>query len=217
MTKGSRLRCIAYGICALLTAACGDVLVEALQNANLFGADAIDASHQGVAPVLALATLALCVLGTVIARDRLGISNADGDDWLARLALELSYSALRVHLAAIVGSALALVCVIEEYERGFGGALPFDGAHATPGETAASLAVYIVCAAVITCALSHVMHALAATCNAFARIVTIFATLLERIGSARASRLGPSRREFARRPFLRLSGPFGDRAPPLDA
>jgi len=61
------MRTVAYGICALLTAACGDALVEAMQNAGMFGSAIRDVDHQGVVPVLALAGVALVALGAAIA------------------------------------------------------------------------------------------------------------------------------------------------------
>lgn len=214
MTLGSRMRLLAYGICALLTAALGDVLVEALQNARLLGTTAIDKNHQGVAPVLGLATLLLALLGAAIARDRFRRRRVGGGDRLLDLARDLARVWFGVRLITIVGCALVLVFVTEEYERLFGGAPPFAIADARISDATTCLAMYVACATLVSMALGSVMRTVATTCDALVRIVGIFATLLER--SRDGCDYGAhARREILRRPFYLGSGPVADRAPPV--
>lgn len=209
------MRLLAYAICALLTATLGDVLVEAFQNAGLFGKSALDANHQGVGPVLGLAAGAAFVLAASIARDRFGRTHATGGDPLVALAREIEGSAIGARLATIVASSLGLVFATEEYERGFGGAAPFDIAHTTPLDALASFGTYIACAMLVTVLLGIVMRALAATCDALVRIVSAFATLRERRDGTRARTLRTE--ETTSHGAFRLSGPFPDRAPPVFA
>ncbi|GAC1567021.1 MAG: hypothetical protein NVS2B3_02960 [Vulcanimicrobiaceae bacterium] len=215
MTLASRMRALAYAICALLTATLGDVLVEAFQNCGAFGTSAIDANHQGVLPVLGLAAFLLVVLAASIAHDRFRCDAVRADP-LAEIARDIARSAVGVRLATIVAWSLALVFVTEEYERGFGGGTPFDLAHATPGDALASLVVYVACAMLVTLGLGIVVRALGSTCDAFARIVAAFASLFERrFGAVSTSRARPRPIVFQR--SFRLSGPFPDRAPPVVA
>ena len=216
MTLGSRMRFLAYAICALLTATLGDVLVEAFQNIGAFGKTAIDANHQGVLPVLGLAAFLLVVLAGSIARDRFRFGEGFRVDPLADIARDIARSAVGVRLATIVGSSLALVSITEEYERGFGGGLPFDLAHATFADALASLIVYVACAMLVTLGLGVVVRALASTCDAIARVVAAFASLFERrFGAVSTTRARPCPTVFQR--SFRLSGPFPDRAPPVIA
>lgn len=217
MAPGSRTRFFAYAICASLTAALGDVLVEAFQNAGAFGTTAIDANHQGVLPVLGLAAFLLVGLALSIARARFDLPRVATCDPLVDVACEIARSAVRVRLAAIVSSSLALVFLIEEYERGFGGGIPFDLARATPIDALASFAIYIACAIVVTLALGIVVRVLASTCDALVRIVTYFATLFERHVGDRVCDRARAYASFVPRAFFRRSGPFPDRAPPVSA
>ncbi|GAC1444392.1 MAG: hypothetical protein NVS2B8_14000 [Vulcanimicrobiaceae bacterium] len=197
----------------MLVAAGGDALVEALQNAGVFGASPIDRNHQGVLPVLALAAIALVALGGAIARYRL---SADGD-WLVAMARDFERAAPRAHLLAIVGGALALVCGIEEYERGFGGGAPFAGAATTPLATIASLSIYAVCAALVARALGAFMRGVVATCDAVVRAVAAVVAWLDRSAGAAVSYRGFARSPIARHPASPHRALSRDRSPPHTA
>lgn len=213
MALGSRTSWLAYGVCALLTAAVGDLLVEAFQNAGWLGTTAIDANHQGVVPILGLSAILFALLGVAIARERLRGSHLGHDDRLLTLAREVGRATLRMRLVTIVAWALVFVCATEEYERAFGGALPFDIAHASIGDAFVSLTIYVACATLVSIGLGAVMATIVASCDTLVAIVAMFATLAVReiCVSTHRSR---SHDTSVRRPYRRLSGPFGDRAPP---
>ena len=212
MTLASRMSFLAYGVCALLTAAIGDVLVEAFQNAGWLGTTAIDANHQGIVPVLGLATILFAMLGIAIARERFrGIRS--GDDRLRTLARDVGRATLRMRFFTIVAWALVFVFATEEYERAFGGALPFDFAHASVGDVFVSLTIYAVCATFVSLAIGAALATIVSSCDSLVRIVAMFAALGVR-EICIATHRSRSNDDVLRRPFLRLSGPFGDRAPP---
>jgi hypothetical protein len=214
-SRATDLRFAAYGICALLTAACGDAIVEATNNAVLAGAVAVDHDQQGLSPMLAVAALSLLAFGVAIARRR--ATARRGPDWLAALAREVAHCAFRVHLAYVVGAALALVFVSESYERAGGGGAPFDGGDAPFAAIAAGFAVYLVCAMLSTVALSALMRAFAKTCDAVADFFAAPAAFVARVPAAK-----PARRARERDARLLACGAtpravFGDRAPPQAA
>ncbi len=165
--------------------------------------------------MLALAALALVALGAMIVRDRCASSQAE--DWLRVLARDVDRASVGAHIVAIVVGALGLVCLIEEYERSFGGGRPFDGAHATPLQTFGSLVVYFVCAALVAYVLDVSMRGIVATCDALVRFVAIVVALLERSSALRDVYRGETRRDVARHPATVFSAYFGDRAPPRAA
>lgn len=207
------MRSLAYGICALLTAAVGDVVVEALQNAGRLGTSALDANHQGVVPVLGIAALLLATLAAAIARDRFRQDVTRREDRPLELAREIARSTFGVRLLTIVGWALVIVFATEEYERAFGGALPFDVAHARIDDALACLGVYVACATVITIALGAAMRAIVGSCDVLLRIVVHFAALADRADcdATHRSRVTSEPRAHA---YFRCAGPAGDRAPP---
>ena len=205
------MRGVAYGVGALLTAACGDALVETLQNARAFGDAALDHNHQGVGPALALAAVALLALGGAIVRLRIA---GDRGDWLVALARDFDAAAPRTHLIAIVGGALALVGGIEEYERAFGGGAPFAGAAATPLQTISSLAIYVACASVVARALAAFMRGIVATCDALVAVVAAFVAWLDSVSATATSFRGHARTAIARHPSSLHRGVCGDRSPP---
>ena len=215
MTTSRSLRCISYGFCALLTAACGDTIVEAVQNEASFGSISFDMNHQAVVPALGLAAALLFALGIMIVRGK-GSRRRDAD-WVIGLARDLRASTWWKQLAAIVGCALGIVVVMEEYERGFGGASPFSTASGSPQFVLASAGVYVVLAALIAHALALLARTLVATCDAIAACVALLGAWLARsIATAGSFRIC-LRCEIPPHEACGISTLFGDRAPPKTA
>ena len=215
MTTSRSLRCVSYGFCALLTAACGDSIVEAAQNRASFGSIAFDTNHQGVVPALGLAAAFLFAFGVMIVRAS-GPRRRDAD-WVIGLARDLRASTWWAQLAAIVGCALGIVVVMEEYERGFGGASPFSTASGSPQFVLASAGVYVVLAALIAHALAVFARTLVTTCDAIAACVALLGAWLARSIVTAGTFRTYERREISRHEACGISRLFGDRAPPKTA
>ncbi len=215
MTTCRSLRYLAYGICALLTAACGDTFVETIAGQASFGSIALDTNHQGVIPVLGLAAAFLFALGLGIVRNH-GSQRRDAD-WVIGLARDLRAAIWWKQVAAILGSAFGIVVAMEEYERGFGGASPFSTAGGSPSFALASAGAYVVFAVLIAHALALFARTLVATCEAVAACIAMLGAWLARCVATAGSYRARVRREISRHDACEELTLFGDRAPPKTA
>ena len=204
------MRLLAYGICALFTAAVGDTLVEALGNARILGTG-VDNHHESLLPTLAVACVLLGALAVRIAHGRLGVAH---DDWVIAFARRCAPVSIGSALAKTIGLALAIVTAMESYESLFGGGPPFDALRDSPGSALVSLIVYGACALLATIALQRVASALCAACDALRAIVEL--PIARRFALRYQSRRSTDDAEIlASHAFPpRL---FGERAPPRTA
>lgn len=204
------MRALLWLVSALWAAVISDALVEALENAGLFGA-LRDDDHQSLLPALILACLSVAIAAIVVA-----ILRRRGHDPLLLESRRMRRKGMLADVLVTFCLTAATVAAMEEYERFFGGASPFaaHGLLATHGLVV--LATYFVIAALFIVSSIGLVRKLADAADRTVRCLVSWLAAVTQ--TARQPKVVYTSRRGCgelRLPALHVGFRACDRAPPL--